>query len=617
MDKRSFIIGITLILAGMGLMYFMQPAQQPAAPAPAQQPVAVQAPVAVPSVAIQGMPQPVDLAGEQTYTLRNEFLEVEFSDKGGAIKSARLLQSNYREYKDKEGIPYTFNAGEGTLMLGLSVGDAAGVHAFSGRFSVRKEESNARCIVFEADYRPGMKIVRRYRISDARDGAAPYGIEHSTELVNSTAAAIPTDKLYFNVGTARHMEADAQNYYLNFGWFDGKDDGFVGVGEFPASGGFFGWGAHPERPFIDARAEEGRRIVWGAVKNQFFTCVLSPHVATQADAWLARSIKSSGPDASKGLVASIAGELVYDSRNVEAGKTGAFHFLYYVGPKEYNRLSDIVSMDTFGGLKSDVSKPFGEGHNRVMEFGFFGSISVVMLWVLSLIHKGVAFLGLPGAWGWSIILVTCVVRLSLWPITAMSAKQAKRMQKLSEPLKQVREKYKDDPAAAQKAMMDLYRKHKVNPMAGCLPMLIQIPIFFGFFTMLKTASELRFQEFFWISDLSQPENLFNWGVNIPLLGQYFNLLPILMGVTMVFQMRSMPSSMDPAQAKIFKFMPYFFAAISYTFSSGLVLYWTISNCFSILQTWLTKRQVDKPEDVEIVEDESSRKRGRGKYAKPE
>jgi YidC/Oxa1 family membrane protein insertase len=144
-------------------------------------------------------------------------------------------------------------------------------------------------------------------------------------------------------------------------------------------------------------------------------------------------------------------------------------------------------------------------------------------------------------------------------------------------------------------MMKLYRTHKVNPVGGCLPMIIQIPIFIGFFYMLRTSSELRFAEFLWISDLSQPEKLFSWGISLPLLGQYFNLLPILMSTTMYFQMKMTPTAASAEQQAIFKFMPVMMLVMLYNFGSGLCLYWTVQNLMTILQQTLTNKRKDKEE----------------------
>lgn len=157
-------------------------------------------------------------------------------------------------------------------------------------------------------------------------------------------------------------------------------------------------------------------------------------------------------------------------------------------------------------------------------------------------------------------------------------------------------------------MMKLYRKHKVNPLGGCLPMLIQIPIFIGFFYMLRTSSELRFAEFLWIADLSQPEKLFSWGINLPLMGQYFNLLPILMGVTMYYQMRMTPTAASAQQQAIFKFMPVMMVVMLYNFSSGLCLYWTVQNLMTILQQTITNRRKDPEEIDEDRKAESGAKR---------
>jgi YidC/Oxa1 family membrane protein insertase len=182
------------------------------------------------------------------------------------------------------------------------------------------------------------------------------------------------------------------------------------------------------------------------------------------------------------------------------------------------------------------------------------------------------------------------------------------MQKIQVPMKELTEKYKDDPKRKNEEMMKLYRTHKVNPLGGCLPMLVQFPIFIGFFYMLRTSSELRFAEFLWIADLSQPEKLFSWGFSIPILGQYFNLLPFLMGITMFYQMRMTPAAGSSEQQAILKFMPVMMVVMLYNFGAGLCLYWTVQNLMTILQQTITNKRKDKDEIAAELEVNDPNKR---------
>ena len=168
----------------------------------------------------------------------------------------------------------------------------------------------------------------------------------------------------------------------------------------------------------------------------------------------------------------------------------------------------------------------------------------------------------------------------------------KRMQEFQPQMKVIQEKYKDDPRKMNTKMMEFMREHKVSPLGGCLPMLLQIPVFFGFYWMLQSAIELRGARFLWACDLSQPDTV--WvipGMNFPV-----NPLPLIMGATMLWQARLTPASpgMDPVQQKMMKYMPLMFMFFLYNFQAGLTLYWTVQNLLTIAQMKLTKSSSDAP-----------------------
>jgi len=216
-----------------------------------------------------------------------------------------------------------------------------------------------------------------------------------------------------------------------------------------------------------------------------------------------------------------------------------------------------------------------------MGFGFWGFFSKALLLGMNWLH---AALRLP--YGWAIIVITVFIKVVFWPLTQASTRSAKRMQALQPQIKALQEKYKDDPVKAQRKMMEFWKEHKINPMSGCLPTLIQMPVFFGFFFMIGSAIELRGASFLWVRDLSRPDTLFLIpGVNFP-----FNLLPLIMGATMLYQAHLTPPSpgMDPAQAKMMRYMPLIFLVFLYNYSAGLTLYWTVQNVLSIVQTKLIR-----------------------------
>jgi YidC/Oxa1 family membrane protein insertase len=217
--------------------------------------------------------------------------------------------------------------------------------------------------------------------------------------------------------------------------------------------------------------------------------------------------------------------------------------------------------------------------DRVMGFsGFFGFFCESLL----LSMNGLAAIGIP--YGVAIIVITVIIKLIFWPLTNASTKSMKRMAALQPQMKAIQEKYKDDPRKMNQKTMEFMKEHKVSPLGGCLPVLLQIPVFFGFYRMLQSAIELRGAHFLWACDLSQPDTLFY------IAGFPVNPLPLIMGVTMLWQARLTPPSpgMDPAQQQIMRYMPLMMMVFLYNFQAGLTLYWTVQNLLSIAQMKITR-----------------------------
>jgi YidC/Oxa1 family membrane protein insertase len=190
----------------------------------------------------------------------------------------------------------------------------------------------------------------------------------------------------------------------------------------------------------------------------------------------------------------------------------------------------------------------------------------------------------------AIILLTIIVRTCIWPIHAKSTYTMKRMALLGPKMKELQDKYKADPQRQQMEVMKLYKEYGVNPLGGCLPMLLQIPIFFGFYSVLENAAELRGQSFLWVPDLSMPDTI------TQILGYDLNPLPLIMGVTMILQMKltPQPQTQDKTQKIMFTIMPFFFLFICYNFAAALSLYWSTQNLFSIFQSWVMKLYMKEP-----------------------
>ncbi len=223
---------------------------------------------------------------------------------------------------------------------------------------------------------------------------------------------------------------------------------------------------------------------------------------------------------------------------------------------------------------ADVLEKVSPGLNLTIDYGILWPISQLIFWLLKSIY------GFVGNWGWSIILVTLVIKVLFYKLSAASYRSMGRMRLLQPRIELLKERHKDDKQQFSMALMDLYKKEKLNPLGGCLPILIQIPVFIALYYVLLESVELRHAPFmFWIKDLSSSDPYF--------------VLPLIMGATMFLQQRLNPAPPDPVQAKVMMFMPVIFTALFITFPSGLVLYWTVNNILSIAQQWIITKQIER------------------------
>lgn len=244
-------------------------------------------------------------------------------------------------------------------------------------------------------------------------------------------------------------------------------------------------------------------------------------------------------------------------------------YLLYLGPHEL-----------------EILKHFGHNLDKAVNFGWTDIIARPLLYLLRFCYKYVHNYGV------AIILLTIVIKILFWPLTHKSYKSMKEMQKLQPRLAKLREKYKGNKEQMNKEMMALYKTYKVNPMGGCLPMIIQIPVFFALYRILGDSIELRHAPFMlWINDLSAPDRLFHFAVKIPLMSPPYGIpvLTLLMGASMFIQQKMTPTPGDPSQAKFMMFLPIIFTVMFVNFPSGLVLYWLVNNILSIGQQYRIHR----------------------------
>ncbi|MBN9697337.1 MAG: membrane protein insertase YidC [Zoogloea sp.] len=241
---------------------------------------------------------------------------------------------------------------------------------------------------------------------------------------------------------------------------------------------------------------------------------------------------------------------------IAPGQSGKLSVPLYAGPQEQSRL-----------------ETFAKGFDLVVDYGWLTIIAAPLFWVLEWFHK------LTGNWGWAIILVTIALKALFFPLSAASYKSMAKMKTLAPRLQRLKEQYGDDRMKMQQAMMDLYKREKVNPLGGCLPILIQIPVFIALYWVLLGVVEMRGAPWLgWIQDLS---------VKDP-----FYILPLIMGATSFIQTRLNPAPPDPIQAKVMMMMPILFTFMFLWFPAGLVLYWVVNNTLSIAQQWQINRMIE-------------------------
>ncbi len=275
----------------------------------------------------------------------------------------------------------------------------------------------------------------------------------------------------------------------------------------------------------------------------------------------------------------MAAELTMEPLTLASDQEIKKEFFIYAGPQRYEFL-----------------KSFGVGFENILSRGFFGALKIGVLKALKFSHQ------YTHNFGWDILILTLLIKLLFAPLTHMSYNSMEKMKQLQPKQKALQDKHKSDPQKLNKEMMELYKKHKVNPMGGCLPMLLQIPVFIAFYQVLGETIELRGAPFIgWITDLSQPDSLFRFSTDIFLIGNSFNLLPLLMMASMVIQQKMTPQSgMASEQQKMMALMPIFFGFIFYKMPSGLVLYWFTSNILSILQQmYVRSKHTAPPPEPEV------------------
>lgn len=562
MDRTAWI---AVTLAGIGLVLSLMWEQHQAAEARARflqqqaalgalatpKPTPSETPASTPA-ANMGPQQPErEKQPEREEVLQTDLAELRFSNNGGGLATVRLLK-----HVGEEGRHVQLNT-DGAPAIGALAQNPNAWHdagydlstdPAAGTATLRRTDPN------------GLEITKVYTLGQQAGLKDGYQIKFSIEFKNTGSAVFDTTGFFVSTGAAEPIHRTDRIFATQLDWY--RDGKFTSI---PVSyfepGKLFGlFQTSGPRESYSATADN---ILWVAVSNQYFATILAPQGVGGQQVW-AMPLNLPAVDGQPPIRA-IQGAIEVPGFSLQPGEAKSVTFVIYAGPKEFGRLSK---------LPSDQAE--------IMNFGWAKWVSELLLSVMIWLH------GWVKSYGLAIIIMTLIIRSALWPLQNAATKSMRKMAKLSPIMNELREKYKDDPQRLNQETMKLYKEYGVNPFGGCLPMLVQIPIFFGFYGMLDKAIELRNSSFLWVRDLSQPDTVFH------IAGFPINVLPLVMAATQLWQMHITPKTGDPAQQRMFLFMPLIFLFICYNYASGLALYWTVQNLFFVAQMYLTRNQMDAP-----------------------
>jgi len=560
MDRKS-IIGIALAIGLFAWAQYMQiqdqrlhpkppvAAQVSPAPGATAAPSSSAAPQAPASVAAPEAAKAEPAVPEQTETVGTPSIDYTFTNHGGGITSLKLLKHQGAHPGEQMVLNSAAPRPIGALVLQPDAASAG-----TDSYTMRVEGKDR--VIYEKTGTSGIRIRKTYTL-DQKPGAQ-YQLNLEVAFQNDSAAPVEHPAYFLYTGAAAPLHANDLPIYIGFDWYAGGGNSFITPNWFNAG----------KIPLVGVETSPGKavyaqspgNIAWAGVRDQYFTTMLLPEGGV-AKGVLARPLTLKIEDKElKGM----EGYLELPGFKLAPGERVAHQFTLYSGPAEYKQLAALDK---------------GAVHMMNLDrWWITRSVGMVLLrsmnWLEGIFHS----------YAWAIIILTFIVRGALWPIQGKANQSMKRMQLLQPKMTELKEKYKDDPARMNQEVMKLYKDYGANPLSGYLPMLIQFPIFIGFYSMLGTAVELRNSTFLWVHDLSRPDTIFH------LAGIPVNILPLTMAATMLWQMQLTPKAGDPAQQKMMQFMPLMFVAFTYNFASALALYYTVQNLLSILQLYATRNQ---------------------------
>ncbi|MCI5221963.1 MAG: membrane protein insertase YidC [Candidatus Electrothrix sp. AR4] len=547
--QRAFLAIIISFIILIGYQYYFVPVQTPLVPnhdiqqqgnAPTDAPPAATGSASLPNVTPVTKTAPtVELnPTARDITIQTPLYTAVFFEQGGGLKSFVLKKYQVAKADDAALMEMitTSNPAELPMIFSLDSGSVSDLPFFkSDTYSLNVVEGGqAELSMIANDISTGIKIERHLTFTaDSYLIDSRYTVTNTGSIPLQISPAMAMTNAPFESGSSssRYMFSGPVAY-VNNELIEIKPKK-LDQGPVPLQG----------------------TVSWAAHVDNYFMCALIPE-------------KSNSALATVNLIAenTVRTVLTDGITKLTPGASKIFQYEGYFGPKKLAYL-----------------KQTGYDLPEAINFGWFDILAKPMLMLLN------TFYAILGNYGIAIILLTCLIKGAFWPITQKGMKSMKNMQKLQPKIAKLKEKYKENPTEMNKEMMALYKTYKVNPVGGCLPMIIQVPFFFALYRVLMAAIELRHAPFMlWINDLSAPDRLMI-GFDIPIL-HGIPVLTILMGASMFLQQKMTPTTADPTQAKIMQFLPIIFTAMFINFASGLVLYWFVNNLLSILQQQLINRQ---------------------------
>ncbi len=581
MARRQTIALVVMLLLLWGWFTYFAPKPKPAAPQQATTSTAANttagtaaAPAADAAPTAAGEtesawpflpPVPAEPSPDDEVIIRDNDLELVFTKIGARLKRASVLLGENGD-ESIQLVPQAAAATPDTQVmypLGLRFTDPELGQQLDARRFDAIPDGDSRGITFNLDLPGAARVQKRFRLSTDRHVVEVHVEYQNLEAAPRRLGLDQTPAYMLTWGPGLVVQHEGNQFPPTLVWRRDAATQIFKTAELPVG--------------ADGKPQDKRvpSVDWIGYKSKYFMVALKPagDGAMTNDAWI------------NGLPQAFQFGLSQPSMTLAPSETSRTDYRLYLGPMHLGELQEAWP------TLSTALRFFPPG-------GWFGdTVSDLMDWFAKQLLRNLNWWHsfIPN-YGVAIILLTVLVRMVVFPLTIKSMRSMKKMQALQPEMQAIKEKYKDNPQEFQKQMMLIYRERKINPLAGCLPLLLQMPVFIALYRMLWNTFEIRGADFLWVKDLSQPDSLFQISFlrGLPFFGDalsHFNILPILIGGSMLISMKLTPTSgpmQSPEQKMVMNLMPIIFAAFSYPFAAGLNLYVLTSTVLGIAQNWLVR-----------------------------